>query len=166
MGQITDCAPSCSVSVSWPLCQEQHCPGILRDSLLVSLGPIGRFLFPKRMCQCNIGNRHLSIPKYLKCLHGPQALCDMRMIPLNWVRQTVGCTSDRPFQILRLLPFLNHQVIRLILVQRELRRSTPGACRFTHKPGGGSLIACRSQENIHGIPMPDSTPLHYSPLRL
>ena len=32
--------------------------------------------------------------------------------------------------------------------------------------GGGSLIACRSQENIHGIPMPDSTPLHYSPLRL
>jgi hypothetical protein len=77
------------------------------------------------MRQCTVGNRQLGIPKYLKCLHAPQALCDMRMISLNLVRQTVGGANDRPFQMLRLLPFLNHQVIRLIPAQHELRRPTP-----------------------------------------
>ena len=97
---------------------------------------------------------HLGMVKHLKGLYLAHALLDLSMIRLNTIGETFRRSNSSSAKVLRLFRFLNCEVIRAMLIESQLRYTTPtDSSGLAEKPPGGHLIPFCTQQEIDSVPM-------------
>lgn len=119
------------------------------------------------MREFNIRDRDSRVSKFLKRLYDPHALFDAVMVVFNAVGQTFGRPSFGSFQIARPFEVLHGRMIGLILIERNLRGTTPRDNGFAQKARSRSLITFCTEKEVDGILMliHRSIQIHLLPLK-